>query len=286
MQVLGSGGPFVGSERASTGYLVWREGRAVVMVDVGGGTFARFGEAGAILNDLSVLAVSHLHPDHVTDLPGLLWLSDAARDRPLPLVGPPAGGVFPDIATFVSRLFDSNIGAYPALAGTLRQTGRGIPLVVHVVDATTPSVVHRDGDLVVRALPVPHGAATNPTPSIAYRVELDGRSIVFGSDQNGSDPRFEEYAREADVLVLHFAVSEQAPAATRAIHAPPHVEARIARDAGARSLVLCHVMIGPAESPDLANYSGTRLDDNLAVVRGYYAGSVEVARDLQCFPLP
>ena len=70
---------FSGSERASTGYLVWRDGRAAVMVDVAGGTFLRFGEAGARLDDLSVLAISHLHPDHVTDLPGLLWLSDAAR---------------------------------------------------------------------------------------------------------------------------------------------------------------------------------------------------------------
>ncbi len=65
VQVLGSGGPFAGTNRASSGYLVWREGRAVVMVDAGGGTYVRFGEAGARLNDLSLLAISHLHPDHV-----------------------------------------------------------------------------------------------------------------------------------------------------------------------------------------------------------------------------
>src|SRR5215210_1405225 len=76
VQVLGSGGPTAGGTRASTGYLVWREGRAVVMVDAGGGTFLRFGEAGARLKDLSLLAISHVHPDHVSDLPALLWLSD------------------------------------------------------------------------------------------------------------------------------------------------------------------------------------------------------------------
>jgi hypothetical protein len=53
VQVLGSGGPDAGGTRASSGYLVWRAGRAVVMVDVGGGTFLRFGEAGARLQDLS-----------------------------------------------------------------------------------------------------------------------------------------------------------------------------------------------------------------------------------------
>lgn len=60
VQILGSGGPLPTTNRASTSYLVWRAGRAVVMVDVGGGTFLRFSEAGARLEDLSLLAISHL----------------------------------------------------------------------------------------------------------------------------------------------------------------------------------------------------------------------------------
>ncbi len=41
LQVLGSGGPF-GAGRASAGYLVWVDGVSRIMVDAGGGTFARF----------------------------------------------------------------------------------------------------------------------------------------------------------------------------------------------------------------------------------------------------
>jgi ribonuclease BN (tRNA processing enzyme) len=283
VQVLGSGGPFVGSARASTGYLVWRDGRAAVMVDVGGGTFVRFGEAGARLDDLALLAVSHLHPDHVTDLPGLLWLSDAARNRPLPVVGPPSGGIFPDIVTFVSRLFDPGSGAFPALGGTLRQTGRGIALDVRVADAPIPTVVFSDDDLEVTALAVPHGAPETPTPSVAYRVRAGERTIVFSSDQNGSAERFVDFARNADLLVMHFAASEDATPAVRAIHATPGVIGRIARDAQVRRLVLSHVIDGPANDADLASRSGTQLQDNLSVVQGLYAGPVEVATDLQCF---
>jgi glyoxylase-like metal-dependent hydrolase (beta-lactamase superfamily II) len=119
VQVLGSGGPFATTNRASTSYLVWQGGRAVVMVDVGGGAFLRFGEAGARLEDLSLLAISHLHPDHVSDLPALLWLSEIGRKTPLKLSGPSGGGPFPDIVTFVRRLFDPTTGAFPVLAGTL-----------------------------------------------------------------------------------------------------------------------------------------------------------------------
>jgi ribonuclease BN (tRNA processing enzyme) len=285
VQVLGSGGPFAGSERASTGYLVWRDGRAVIMVDVGGGTFLRFGEAGARLDDLSLLAISHLHPDHVTDLPGLLWLSDAARSRPLPLVGPPSGGIFPDIATFVDRLFAPGSGAFPALGGTLGQAGRGIALEVMVADAPSPTVVFSGEGLEVTAFAVPHGAPETATPSIAYRIRTDGRTIVFSSDQNGTDERFVDFARDADLLVMHFAASEVAAPTARAIHATPGVVGRIARDAQVRRLVLSHVIDGVANDANLASHSGTRLADNVAVVQAFYSGPLEVATDLQCFAL-
>ena len=190
VQVLGSGGPSAGGTRASTGYLVWRDGRAVVMVDAGGGTFLRFGEAGARLQDLSLLAISHLHPDHVSDLPALLWLSELARQQPLKIAGPTGAGAFPSFDAFIRRLFDTSSGAFPILGGTLGQPGQGVRLDVVTVDATvgTASTVWSDDDLEVSAIGVPHGNA----PSIAYRIRVGDRSIVFGSDALrplGTSPR-------------------------------------------------------------------------------------------------
>jgi hypothetical protein len=51
------------------------------LVDAGGGTFLRFGEAGGSVEDLDRIAISHLHTDHVADLPALLkggYLTGAA----------------------------------------------------------------------------------------------------------------------------------------------------------------------------------------------------------------
>ena len=284
VQVLGSGGPFAGSPRASTGYLVWSEGRAVAMVDAGGGTFLRFGEAGAKLSDLSVVAISHLHPDHVSDLPGLLWLSDAVRDRPLTLVGPSGGGAFPDMDTFASRLFDSAGGAFPILAGTLRQSGRGVPLDIRVVDVTGPAstVALAEDGLVLTAIGVPHGSvgvSVATTPSVAYRVQVGNRSVVFSSDQNGSDDRFVAFATGADVLVMHFAVSEQNDGQ---IHARPSVVGRIARDARVGRLLLSHVIDPPVGYPTADSFSGPRLAESVAVVRALYEGPIDVATDLRC----
>jgi hypothetical protein len=60
VQILGSGGPGIKADRASTSYIVWVGEQAKILVDMGGGAFLRFGQAQAKLRDLSMIAISHL----------------------------------------------------------------------------------------------------------------------------------------------------------------------------------------------------------------------------------
>jgi ribonuclease BN (tRNA processing enzyme) len=264
VQLLGSGGPRLNRDRASTGYLVWLGGQAKILVDAGGGTFLRFGQAGARLEDLSLIAISHLHPDHVSDLPALLWLSNLARKEPLPIAGPSGGEVTPDFPTFLSRLFDEKAGAFPLLGGTLRGAGLGVPLNVTRLDAasTEPLRVLEQSGIQVTALSVPHGNV----PSLSFKVQTDGGTVVFASDQTGTNPRFVEFARGADILVLHLMIGA---GETSPLHAAPSVVGQVARDANARRLILSHI---------------GQFDLNAAVadVKKAYVGSVVVGADLQC----
>jgi ribonuclease BN (tRNA processing enzyme) len=282
VQVLGSGGPYADGTRASTGYLIWRNGRAVMMVDAGGGTFLRFGEAGARLQDLALLAISHVHPDHVSDLPALLWLSEQLRERPLKIAGPSGAGAFPSIDTFIRRLFDAGNGAFPVLGGTLGQPGQGVRLDVVSVDAAgEAATIWSDGDLEVRAIGVPHGS----TPSIAYRVRIADRTVVFGSDQNGSDPKFVNFAANADVMVMHFTLSQKALDPLVQLHARPATVGQVAQGAKVKRLVLSHFVKSlPARTP-LDWFSLFDLDQAVAEVRKSFAGPIETANDLQCIPL-
>ena len=93
LQILGSGGPIADDGRASSGYLVWVDGESRVLIDAGGGTFLRFGEAGASFAALDFVGLSHLHTDHSADFPALLKSgSFSDRDRPLPVAGPDGDG--------------------------------------------------------------------------------------------------------------------------------------------------------------------------------------------------
>jgi hypothetical protein len=49
---------------------------------------------------------------------------------------------------------------------------------------------------------IPHGNL----PTLAYRVETQAVTVVFSSDQNGTNPRFPDFAKGADILVMHLAI--------------------------------------------------------------------------------
>src|SRR5438552_17552586 len=85
VQILGSGGPAINPERASAGYLLWVGAQAKLLVDIGGGTYIRFGQSRAKLADLALLGISHQHPDHTSVLAALMCGSNRIRTGPLPI---------------------------------------------------------------------------------------------------------------------------------------------------------------------------------------------------------
>ena len=276
VQILGSGGPAINPERASASYLLWIGGQARMLVDMGGGAYLRFGQSGAKSGDLALVAISHLHPDHVSDLPAFLWLSHTVRTEALPIVGPSAGkgaagptgnDVAPDFHTFLTRLFDEKSGAFQVLGGALGGTGNGVRLNVSTVDVlkTEPTTVFEGQGLRVTALGIPHANM----PTLAYRVETRDGSVVFSSDQNGTDPKFVDFARDADTLIMHMQVA--AGTANSPLHAAPAVVGRLAQNAHVRRLIVSHIgLAGPA------------LEAALADLKTTYTGPLTVAADLQC----
>ena len=227
VQVLGSGGPRFNPFRSSSSYLLWIDGQARILVDVGGGAHHRFGQSQAKLEDLRMVGISHLHPDHVSDLPALLWLSNQVRKEPLPIVGPSGNDEAPNFPTFLSRLFDEKPGAFQVLGPTLGAPqgprGGGVRLDIAVIDvakAEPTTVLDRQG-LTVTALGIPHGNM----PTLAYRVQTRNVSIVFSSDQNGTDPNFVQFAKGANVLIMHLAIP---PGTKNPLHATPAIVGRVA----------------------------------------------------------
>lgn len=270
LQVLGSGGPELDDGRGSSGYVVWHEGKARVLVDMGSGSMARFEQAEARMTDLEVVLLSHFHVDHSVDLPVLIKGSFfTARAQDLPLYGPAGNELMPGAEEFAEKSVGPD-GAFRYLSGYLdgREAYR---LAVHEVPAAGTERVsfHPHPDLRIAAVPVHHG----PIPALAWRVEIGDISLVFSGDMSGRNGTLPGLAAGANVLVAHNAIAEQASPTARALHMPPSVIGNIAGEAKVHQLVLSHRM----------NRSLGREEETLGLIRESYDGPVNFADDLQCF---
>jgi ribonuclease BN (tRNA processing enzyme) len=277
LQVLGSGGPELDDGRASSGYVIWREGKARLLIDIGSGSLFRFEQSGASLNDLDVLLLSHMHVDHSNDLPALIKASYFSnRDRDLYLYGPTGNGFMPSATNFVHDLFGPD-GAYQYLSGYLDEDedegDENYRLLPTDVDATgkREQVVLDDARYRLTAVPVHHG----PIPALAWRVEIAGKLIVFSGDMNNDNGTLAILAEKADLLVAHHAVPEDAQGVARNLHMPPSVIGKIAAKAQVKQLVLSHRM----------NRTLGQEQASMAHIRQNYNGPVQFADDLQCLPL-
>ena len=263
VQVLGSGAPGFVKDRANTSYLLWVGNQAKILVDAGGGAYVRFGQAQAKFSDLSMILVSHLHPDHSSDLPGVLWSGRNTRNDTLPIVGPSGNEAAPAFNDFLTRSFDPKSGAWMVLSSVVAP-GPGVKLEPRVVDVTKqePTTVYDRDGIMVTAMGIPHGNL----PTLAYRVETQGVTVVYSSDQSGTNPGFPEFAKGADILVMHLAIGV---GAQNPIQALPAVVGSVAQSANPKRLILSHI----------GNFD---LDAAVADVKKNYAGPLVIGADLQC----
>ena len=272
LQVLGSGGPEVQDKRAGTSYLIWRDGKARVLIDAGGGAALRFGEAGARMEDLKFILLSHLHVDHTADLPALFMSSYfGQRVSPLPLFGPSGNRDFPATTVFIADLFDPAHGAYRYLGRYLSGHDDGYSLQPHDVRLAAHEIrkVSSTEGITISASRVIHGSV----PALAWRVDLDERSLVFSGDGNGDNGNLQQLANGADLLVIHNSIPEGAEGPPRALHMPPSLIGAIAASAHAHRLVLSHRMLRTLG----------REQETVGFIARSYAGAVAVANDLDCF---
>lgn len=283
VQVLGSGGPELVGGRASSSYLVWIDGKARALVDLGGGAVLRFGETGAAIADLDVLLFTHLHVDHSADLPALVKASFFQnRDRALPVYGPPGNRLMPSTVTLVREMFNTPGGTFRYLSGFVNPMTRDTyklqphdvqskPRKLGLAPKTTENEIlagFANERLHASAVNVAHG----DLPALAWRIQIGEKSVVFSGDTSG-DGGLTKLASGADLLVAHNAVPEDSQGVERHLHMPPSIIGRIAKDANVKQLVLSHRM----------QRTLGREPETLEQIRRHYAGPAVFANDLDCF---
>jgi ribonuclease BN (tRNA processing enzyme) len=250
LTVLGCSGSGPGPGSPSSGYLVRVGGRSLVL-DLGNGTL---GALQRYLSpfDLDALLLSHLHPDHCSDVASLVVYRRYHPDPPypprshrLPVYGP---------AESADRLAAQYGASAAERAGEdlsdvldLRVVGDGDRLEVAGVTVHTRRTVH-------------------PCESYATRLEYGGRSLVYSGD-TGACAALVELAEDADVLLCEASWTVRGPrgeAQPEGVHLSGLEAGQHAAAARARRLLLTHIPVW---------YDAKAL---LAEARSAYDGPIEL----------
>jgi ribonuclease BN (tRNA processing enzyme) len=276
LQLLGSGGPISDDARASSGTVIWINGKSRLLIDAGGGTYLRFGQSGARLEDLRFIGISHFHTDHSADLPALLkGAYFMSSDAKVTLAGPAGSDAFPSMTAFFNAMFGPTGSAFTYLSG-LRDGSDGLRMAVTPVDvdyrSPQPIEVYKDDEVKISTFGIPHG----DVPTLAFRIEGKDGTIVISADQNGHRDGFSDFAKGADILVMPAAIDDDADDVSKYLHATPTLVGELAEQSKPKMLVLNHFMGKSLMDKDI----------NVGIIKKYFHGPVFEGRDLSCFTIP
>ena len=247
---VGTGTVALTPARVCAGHYV-EAGAARVLLDCGGGIAHRLAERNLPWREITHVAITHFHTDHVADLATLAFAwkygSLPARSAPLVLIGPQG----------IGGLLDRFVAAF---GDWLRDPG--FPLDVREI--APGDAIDLGAGATLRATKVPH-----TEESVAYAVERGGRRIVYTGD-TGYDPMLAEWARGADVLLCECSLPTGMAIPT---HLTPEQCGALAAAALPKHLVLTH-FYPPVERVDVR-----------ALVGAHYAGPVTLADDGSTFEI-
>jgi len=168
------------------------------LFDAGYGSLARLVESGLPMDAVSKLFLTHLHSDHLVDLPALMllpWAAPSARDVPLEVWGPDGTR---DMVRHLEQAFTYDIHIRRDVDE--RASAKGIEVIGRDVREGT---IYDQGGVKITAFLVDHGPVK---PAFGYRVDHAGRSVAISGDTRPSD-NLVNFSKGVDVLI-HEAVDE------------------------------------------------------------------------------
>jgi ribonuclease Z len=263
--LLGTGvGPPVNLDQYGAATLVEAAGLRL-LVDCGRGATLRLAQAGIPIASVSRVFLTHLHSDHIVQLPDLFltgWVGAAGRKVPLEVWGP-QGTV--EMMAAMEKAFAFDIHVRRDVDEKF--SAEGIKARAHDV---TEGVVLDEAGVKVTAFLVDHSPVA---PAFGYRIDYAGRSVVLSGDTRPSD-NLVKFAAGTDVLI-HEAID------------PVMARAR-ATDRAMTETVIAHHTTGEQAGaifarvkPRLAVYSHAPASEGLiAQTRRTYTGPLEAAEDL------
>lgn len=257
--ILGSGDPFVKKGQASASILmeVGNDEQDFFFFDLGSGALANFNGLELPVTATTKLFLTHLHADHVGDIPTLLWsLAKSGRRDPVELWGPASDDPALGTRAYVEHLQEAHAWDMKSLSGHPGQSGASVKATEVPYDR--PEVVYERNGVKISSFPVIHLL----NGAVGYRLEYAGNVVIFSGDtrpcktlleaSESADLLIHETFPSADVFAQKAHVPiEHAELIVNGTHTSPAMAGKVFREVGARMSVVWHFVVdhdtvGPA----------------------------------------
>jgi ribonuclease Z len=288
--MLGTGAALPDPDRCHTSILITLESGRHLMLDCGHGATRQLMRVDVNPADVGDLFLTHLHHDHVCELPFFVisgWILN--RVGALNIFGP--DGTKKLVGhLFENGAFDADIrarGAYPARQANMEAIRPN-------VTEYASGVICDDGELRVTAALMDH-IPTEISPCYGFRIEAEGKTVVFSGDTAPCD-NILALSRGADLLIHECTFTEAFIEHRRKSqvgtfsHTSPHDLGRLAVEAGVKQVVATHIGHVDSLSPVLKRAAGKHLpvelmgphqiDAFVSEIRSVYRGPLQIAHDL------
>ena len=277
--VLGSGDPWIRRSQASGSLLVevGNPEKDFFFFDLGSGSLANFSALGLPVEATTKLFLSHLHADHIGDVPGLLGsFAKVGRVDPVEIWGGGSDDPAMGLTTFVDHMSKAMAWDTASIRGA-RPTS-GCEAIAHEIPFDRPAAVYEANGVAISSFPAIHALSG----AVGYSLSYAGRKVVFSGDTRpcrhvveaaeGADLLIHECFQSPKVFAAEAGLPlETAEKITSLAHTVPEQMGKILELVKPRMGALWHLDVTPG------------VDMVLEELGAHYGGPVTVTQDLTVF---
>ncbi|MBM3254570.1 MAG: MBL fold metallo-hydrolase [Candidatus Omnitrophica bacterium] len=233
--ILGSGTGEPSLKRSSSSILI-KYNKIRILLDIGPGTLKSFLKLGLDYSDIDFIFLTHFHPDHVLELPYLLFLyknMKPIRKKPLCIIGPKGlrnfyKGLLISYKDYIKENYPlrfKEISSGYVRFGSFSQSEKSYPICSVRKESPT--------GFIVRSLPFLH-----TENSIGFRfIFSNGKVIVYTGDTDYCE-NLVKLSKNADILLIESSFPDELKVAG---HLSPSYVARVATLADVKKVILIHM---------------------------------------------